>query len=58
MWRYEVSYREDGILKGKGFGYKDKFEKFLNRLTRKANVTEIRIWDNTVKGGAQGEIYN
>lgn len=27
MYRYEVSYREDGILKNRGFGYKDDFDR-------------------------------
>ena len=46
MWRYEVLYREDGITKYKGFGYKDKFERFLNRMSRKSNVTILATLNN------------
>ncbi len=55
MWRYEVSYRDNGILKNKGFGYRDKFEKFLARIRKNpSRYTEIRTLDNTVKGGLEG----
>lgn len=52
MWRYEVSYRDNGILKNKGFGYKDKFEKFVNKLLKNTSrFTEVRTADHTVSGG-------
>lgn len=52
MWRYEVSYRDNGILKNKCFGYKDKFDKFVKRLLRNPNrYTEIRTFDATVPNG-------
>ena len=52
MWRYEVSYRDNGILKNKGFGYKDQFDKFVNKLLRNTSrYTEVRTIDCTVPGG-------
>lgn len=52
MYRYEVSYRDNGILKNKGFGYKDKFEKFVNKLLRNTSrYTEVRTIDATVPDG-------
>ena len=47
-----TSYRDNGILKNKGFGYKDKFEKFVNKLLRNTSrYTEVRTIDCTVPGG-------
>ena len=52
MWRYEVSYRDNGILKNKGFGYKDQFDKFVNKLLRNTSrYTEVITADHTVPGG-------
>ena len=52
MWRYEVSYRDNGILKNKGFGYRDKFEKFVNKLLKNpSRYTNIRTIDCTVPNG-------
>jgi len=52
MYRYEVSYRDNGILKNKGFGYKDQFDKFVNKLLRNTSrYTEVRTADHTVSGG-------
>lgn len=52
MWRYEVSYRDNGILKNKGFGYKDQFDKFVNKLLRNTSrYTKVRTADHTVPGG-------
>ena len=49
MWRYEVSYRDNGIFKNKGFGYKDKFEKFVNKLLKKpSRYTNIRVLDGDI----------
>ena len=49
MWRYEVSYRDYGILKNKGFGYKVRFEKFISKLLNNPErFSEIRTLDNTV----------
>ena len=46
MCRYEISYRDNGILKNKGFGYRDKFEKFLARLLKNpSRYSEIRTYD-------------
>jgi len=51
MWRYEVSYRDNGILKNKGFGYKVRFEKFVQKLLENpSRFTEIRTIDCTVPG--------
>ena len=47
MYKYEVSYRENGILKIKGFTDKEKFEKFVARISKSAKYTEIRTMDNT-----------
>lgn len=44
MKPYEISYRENGTLKNKGFSYKADFEKFLNRISKKTNITEIRTF--------------
>lgn len=38
MYAYEISYRENGICKFKGFKYKDQFDKAIARLSKKANV--------------------
>lgn len=36
MWRYEVAYLDkDGLYRWKGFGYADKFDRFLTRLQKK-----------------------
>lgn len=52
MWRYEVSYRDNGILKNKGFGYNDKFNKFVAKLlANPARYTEVRTIDCTVPYG-------
>ena len=52
MWRYEVSYRDNGILKNKGFGYKDKFDKFVAKLfANPTRYTEVRTIDCTVPHG-------
>ena len=54
MHRYEISYRDNGILKNRGFGYKDKFDRFLSRLLKNpARYTEIRTLDNTVPHGLE-----
>ena len=54
MWRYEISYRDNGILKNKGFGYKEDFDKFLSRLFKKpSRYTHIRTLDNTVPYGLE-----
>lgn len=47
MWRYEVAwFNEDGIYTWKGFGYADKFEKFLKRLHKKGlRIVDISDWD-------------
>lgn len=52
MWRYEVSYRDNGIIKHKGFGYKEKFDRFVNKLlSNSSRFTEIRTLDCTVPHG-------
>lgn len=52
MWRYEVSYRDNGILKNRGFGYRDAFEKFVGRLLKNpGRYTKVRTFDATVPGG-------
>lgn len=52
MWRYEVSYRDNGIIKHKGFGYKEKFDRFVNKLlSNTSRFTEIRTLDCTVPHG-------
>ena len=49
MWRYEVSSRDNGILKNKGFGYRVRFEKFIAKLLNNPErFSEIRTLDNTV----------
>lgn len=49
MWRYEVSYIDNGVLKGKGFGYRDQFEKFVNKLLKKpSRYTNIRVFDGDI----------
>lgn len=45
MWKYEVLYRENGILKNRGFGYEDQFNKFLGKLSKKANVQIVETFD-------------
>ena len=59
MWRYEVLYRDNGIWKNKGFGYRDKFEKFVNRLMNNpARYTYIETFDATVPHGYKEILRN
>ena len=43
MYAYEICYKEDGISKGKGFKNRDKFDAFVSKLEKKANVQIVRI---------------
>ena len=47
MYRYEVAFiNENGVYQWKGFGYADKFEKFLKRLRKKGlEIVNISDWD-------------
>jgi len=38
MWAYEIMWREEGILRNKGFKYRDQFDRFLRKLNRKDDV--------------------
>ena len=48
MWRYEVAFiNKDGVYQWKGFGYSDKFEKFVARLARNGmRIVDISDWDS------------
>lgn len=48
MWRYEVAwFNENGIYAWKGFGYADKFERFLKRLYKRGlKIVNISDWDS------------
>ena len=47
MWKYEVAFlNENGFYQWKGFGYADKFEKYLKRLHKKGlKILSISDWD-------------
>lgn len=47
MWRYEVAYYDEtGLYRWKGFGYADKFERFLRKLKKKGlRIVNISDWD-------------
>lgn len=47
MWKYEVAFiNENGFYQWKGFGYADKFEKYLRRLRKKGlKIMSISDWD-------------
>ena len=57
MYRYEVTYREKGIYKGKGFKYRDQFDRFMAKALRNPNrYTEVRVI--VYDGGDGAEYYN
>lgn len=43
MSKYEVSYRENGILKGKGFKSREQFDRFIAQLNKKFNVEIVMM---------------
>lgn len=47
MWKYEVAFfNENGFYQWKGFGYADKFEKYLRKLHKKGlKILSISDWD-------------
>lgn len=47
MWKYEVAFlNENGVYQWKGFGYADKFERFLRKLRgRGLTILSISDWD-------------
>ena len=52
MWRYEVMYIDNGITKGKGFGYKDKFDRFVEKLMKNpGRYTYVCTFNADVPGG-------
>ena len=52
MWRYEVMYIDNGITKGKGFGYEDKFNRFVEKLMKNpARYTYVKVFNNAVVDG-------
>ena len=59
MWRYEVAYiNENGWYMCKGFGYADKFERFLMRLKKKGlKIVKISDWDGEGIGKKMNELY-
>ena len=54
MYRYEVLYKENGIWKNRGFGYRDKFDKFVTRLMNNpVRYTYVETFDATVSCGSR-----
>ena len=54
MYRYEVLYKENGIWKNRGFGYRDQFDKFVTRLMNNpVKYTYVETIDATVSGGSR-----
>ena len=52
MWRYEVLYIDNGITKGKGFGYKDKFDRFVTKLMKNpTRYTYVKTFNADIPGG-------
>ena len=49
MYAYEISYRENGIYKFRGFKYRDLYEKALARLNKKANVEILKTAINVAQ---------
>ena len=49
MYAYEIQYRENGILKAKGFKYREQFDRFIARMNRKSNVEIIRKFINVAE---------
>lgn len=47
MHAYEVCWRENGLMKFRGFKYRDQFDRFIARMMKKANVQLIESMDNT-----------
>lgn len=47
MYKYEVAFiNENGFYQWKGFGYADKFERFLKRIAKKGlKIVSISDWD-------------
>ena len=48
MYRYEVAFKnENGVYQWKGFGYADKFERYLKKLVKKGlQILSISDWDS------------
>ena len=42
MYAYEISYRENGICKFKGFTNREQFVKAIARLSKKASVQILK----------------
>ena len=47
MWKFEVAYiNENGTYSWKGFGYADKFERYIKRIVKKGlKIVNISDWD-------------
>lgn len=43
MTRYGIQYRENGLLKNRGFKYEEQYRKALARLQNKANVIICKV---------------
>lgn len=49
MYAYEISYRENGLYKFRGYGYRDQYERALARLSKKSNVEILRTRINVAQ---------
>ena len=43
MTRFGIQYRENGLVKNRGFKYRDQFDKALARLQGKQNVIIYKV---------------
>lgn len=46
MTKYGIQYRENGLVKNRGFKYEEQYRKALARLQSKTNVIIYKVVEN------------